>query len=583
MATTPTIAARIALEGAEEIKKQLDDLGAAGVKAYTDIQKAADKAGGFDKLDPTEVTKKLEKLGLTAPDAFNKIQKAVGDTAKLEKWVGVVATLETAFSKLGKGAIAVGRAFGPLGVAVAAVGTAFTQATSGAQNLINAMNNLAVAGNVPIQRYDTLRRLANEAGISTEQFAKIMGTFNEELAKPKADKLEELRKSADELKAAGWGDKAIFDWLNRQAGELDRVKDSGGSAAGQLRVFLEHLKSLPTDAQRAAAVQRQFGESNQVLVDSLVKLANSADLTKTSVNALSAADAAAAIAAEQAANRRSAAWNNLMLTIGKTGIGPTIDNMLTGVFFLLDQGIQIIAAGISKAGTLIGQSVEGWEIMFTGLWDFLKPFGGLDQAVAQIFSNIGQTIQGWWSALKTGAADAWGSFTKDGSSAIGTVIGGIQTMIGWLQTAWNWVKKVFSGGAAAPTSEAGGMARGGAVRGRGTSTSDSILARLSTGEFVMSAKAVKHFGSQFFAALNALRTPHGFSTGGIVRRHMAAVRPPRFADGGLVGAGRNLGTLTLNLGGQSVKVLASPSAVEQLSRFATISGQRRAGRPPGWA
>ena len=91
----------------------------------------------------------------------------------------------------------------------------------------------------------------------------------------------------------------------------------------------------------------------------------------------------------------------------------------------------------------------------------------------------------------------------------------------------------------------------------------------------MSAKAVKHFGSQFFHALNALRRPPGFAAGGLVGGL------PSFAGGGMVS--RDLGTLTLNLGGQSVRVLASPSAVEQLSRFATVSGQRRAGRPPGWA
>ena len=46
-------------------------------------------------------------------------------------------------------------------------------------------------------------------------------------------------------------------------------------------------------------------------------------------------------------------------------------------------------------------------------------------------------------------------------------------------------------------------ATGGMVRGPGSSTSDSIPARLSNGEFVIRAASVKRFGAQFFQALNA--------------------------------------------------------------------------------
>jgi TP901 family phage tail tape measure protein len=45
-------------------------------------------------------------------------------------------------------------------------------------------------------------------------------------------------------------------------------------------------------------------------------------------------------------------------------------------------------------------------------------------------------------------------------------------------------------------------ARGGLVTGPGSSTSDSIAARLSNGEFVVKAAAVQHYGVDFFSALN---------------------------------------------------------------------------------
>jgi TP901 family phage tail tape measure protein len=49
-------------------------------------------------------------------------------------------------------------------------------------------------------------------------------------------------------------------------------------------------------------------------------------------------------------------------------------------------------------------------------------------------------------------------------------------------------------------------ARGGLITGPGSSTSDSIAARLSNGEFVVKAAAVQHYGVDFFNALNSMNT-----------------------------------------------------------------------------
>jgi hypothetical protein len=52
-----------------------------------------------------------------------------------------------------------------------------------------------------------------------------------------------------------------------------------------------------------------------------------------------------------------------------------------------------------------------------------------------------------------------------------------------------------------------GFAEGGPVHGPGTSTSDSIFARLSNGEFVIRAAAVRKWGVALFEQLNSLKTP----------------------------------------------------------------------------
>ena len=78
------------------------------------------------------------------------------------------------------------------------------------------------------------------------------------------------------------------------------------------------------------------------------------------------------------------------------------------------------------------------------------------------------------------------------------------------------------------------FASGGLVTGPGTSTSDSIPARLSAGEFVMNAATVKRVGVGFLQSLNGLSqgprlSGHtlAFSTGGLVPDVPTTQPPPQ--------------------------------------------------------
>jgi hypothetical protein len=75
-----------------------------------------------------------------------------------------------------------------------------------------------------------------------------------------------------------------------------------------------------------------------------------------------------------------------------------------------------------------------------------------------------------------------------------------------------------------------GQAAGGYIRGPGTGTSDSILARVSDGEFITRAAAVRHYGAGLFEALNQQR----FEFGGLADAIHARPGRRSFADGGLV-------------------------------------------------
>ena len=68
-------------------------------------------------------------------------------------------------------------------------------------------------------------------------------------------------------------------------------------------------------------------------------------------------------------------------------------------------------------------------------------------------------------------------------------------------------------------------ASGGYISGAGTSTSDSIPARLSNGEYVIRAAAVKKYDVNFFNSLNSMRDGLPMQSQGFVKK---------FADGGLV-------------------------------------------------
>lgn len=132
----------------------------------------------------------------------------------------------------------------------------------------------------------------------------------------------------------------------------------------------------------------------------------------------------------------------------------------------------------------------------------------------------------------------------------------VQTILNSLKGSAVIPVSIVPTGDAAP--QVDGYATGGYIRGPGTGTSDSILARLSNGEFVMRAEAVKHYGPQLLSMMNGLQLP-------------------KFADGGLVGSLEpsmpHLGSLDLNLGGQTTTVYVESGGALDLRRLAMKKGR----------
>ncbi len=140
-------------------------------------------------------------------------------------------------------------------------------------------------------------------------------------------------------------------------------------------------------------------------------------------------------------------------------------------------------------------------------------------------------------------------------------------------------KALSSLGAAGPAASALlppiGNAAGGLIRGPGTGTSDSILARMSNGEFVVNATdTARNFG--LLHAINSGFSPPGFAFGG-----------PVSTDPGWQAPGHRVSTdpgraVHLHLGGMTFELRAATHVVAGLEQAAHQSQLLSAGRRPGW-
>lgn len=122
--------------------------------------------------------------------------------------------------------------------------------------------------------------------------------------------------------------------------------------------------------------------------------------------------------------------------------------------------------------------------------------------------------------------------------------------------------------ASVASSDVQGFATGDMVRGPGTGTSDSILARLSNGEFVMRAAAVRHYGPDLLRQINERRFP-AFAAGGEVSPgFFPSVEAPSQAllDRASPAASENWGSVSLHAGGDSYQVQVKQQDMAKMLR-----------------
>ena len=138
-----------------------------------------------------------------------------------------------------------------------------------------------------------------------------------------------------------------------------------------------------------------------------------------------------------------------------------------------------------------------------------------------LFDGLGGLLQQGWSWISDAfsglTSSLGGMFSNMGGGGSGGGIGG-------------FISSLFGGGGGAGGGIGGfissifGMQEGGKVEGQGSGTSDSIVARLSNGEFVINAEATKKYMPMLEAINSGKMGPEMLSM------------MPAFAEGGLVGS-----------------------------------------------
>lgn len=232
----------------------------------------------------------------------------------------------------------------------------------------------------------------------------------------------------------------------------------------------------------------------------------------------------------------------------ETGIQSALQGLATGTMNLREAALSFINSIANSMATMASQQLA--KMATSGLAGLLG--GGQDDtnmtagaaavtASAGALSVAGSTLVTGAAAIEAAAATlaaangggVGGSVVNAGSSSGGS---------GWLGLITKAASAYFGGGAGGGYTGAYGFAEGGHVRGPGTTTSDSIFAKLSDQEYVVRASVVTQEGmlpllhdlnARGFAALDdwyGARLAH-HSTGGL-----AGVPAPAMPSPGLGGS-----------------------------------------------
>ncbi len=288
---------------------------------------------------------------------------------------------------------------------------------------------------------------------------------------------------------------------------------------------------------------------------------------------------------------------NQMLTFVKEEIIPGVLSAFEGAFESVMDFFLGVVERIKNALSPI------WEFIRNG---FVTAFGGLADLIAPAVDAIKGIFTGFYEWIKSGIVNAfvfvWDTIkntiiriVESITNTVKTIVENIKSLFGGLRDAVANVTQRGREARTGVTSSGSGQtvtfAGGGKVTGPGSGTSDSILARISNGEFVVRADAVKKFGVGFLNMINNGVMPNlrGFANGGFVDTLNSFVPPefgamtPAFAEAPVNGGGNSGRALNLYLpNGERFEARTSDDTARKLQKSLRKSASLKSTPLPRW-
>ncbi|MFN3297695.1 phage tail protein [Caldimonas sp.] len=345
------------------------------------------------------------------------------------------------------------------------------------------------------------RELADALAAAREELAQVTGTATD------ADRRAAIERSYRDLRArlAAESDADGVSLIDR----LIDVKAAQANLARleqEWRLVTERLRN----AQEAIQIQTQAGllteaQARQQIValqrESATEMQRLLPVMQQAAEAIGP-DAAIRVAAWRNELERTRlvtdelapVWNR----IGE-GFGQAVQGIVSGAQ-TLREGLSNIFRSISEAFLqhLVIQPLQQWVAMQAKMLAMKLGFAQQEAAIEQVAAAQSVATKQAEAAAKVSAnAAEAGSGAAASQAAIpivgpGLAIAAMAAMVAAVMALMGKVKKFASGGF---------------VTGPGTATSDSIPARLSAGEYVVRAAAVKRVGVAFLDAVNGLKAP----------------------------------------------------------------------------
>ena len=230
-------------------------------------------------------------------------------------------------------------------------------------------------------------------------------------------------------------------------------------------------------------------------------------------------------------NRVAQGWNAILAFIGsilarlQAGISIAWSTIFTTISRFVGDIFNRVAQGWSQMLANTGHNLAAIASTVAGAWSGI--FGTISKWVGEIYNRV----NGGWNAIL-------GTIKNIGGAIGDAVLGMARTVAGWINKVLNGINSVGGHfGVHVPTipSFATGGEVAGAISGPGSGTSDSILARLSNGEHVWTAREVANAGGHkgvemlraIFGKSNVVQSQHRPNQSGV----------PGFAAGGGILAG----------------------------------------------